>query len=244
MFRNYGHFLYFYDKPVLMKQKLIFLFLLMYSFLSAQYFPFKNENKFDTIEYKRIRDSLIDHPQKNDWQTVTKYSITYDTRDGTNIIMQYNKDDGGLLQITKGAHWILYTYFDNLQLHSKKENISRHYATGVWKEFDENGKLLKEEDMDILYDDRKEDINKNIKLVSIREIAAKLSATFQKNMFDDVNFFDLKAFIEDKTGKWVYRILFTDTTKEDTVLFFDYDAHNGNFIKTESFTIPEGFEWH
>ncbi|MCE3076655.1 hypothetical protein [Chryseobacterium gwangjuense] len=227
-----------------MKQKLIFLFLLIYSFLSAQYFPFKNENKFDTIEYKRIRDSLIANPQKNTVQTGEENGIFYDTHDGTNIIMQYNKGDGGFLQITKGAHWILYTYFDNLQLRSKKENISRHYATGIWKEFDKNGKLLKVEDMDILYDDRQEYIDKNIKLVSIREIAAKLSATYQKNMFDDVNFFDVKTFVDDKTNKWVYRIVFADTTKESTVLFFDYDAHNGNFIKTESFTIPEGFEWH
>lgn len=227
-----------------MKQKSIFLFLLIYSFLSAQHFPFKNENKFDTIEYKRIRDSLITNPQKNTSQTVQENGIFYDTHDGTNIIMQYNKDDGGLLQITKGAHWILYSYFDNLQLQSRKENISRHYATGIWKEFNKNGKLLKEEDMDILYDDRQEYIAKKIKLVSIREIAAKLNVTFQKNMFDDVSFFDLKTFIDDKTNKWVYRIVFTDKTKEDTLIFFDYDAHNGNFIIKDSAIKPEGFELH
>jgi len=221
-----------------MKQKLIFLFLLVYSLLTAQHFPFKNENKFDTIEYKRIRDSLITHPQKNTWQTVKENGVFYDTYDGTNIIMQYNKDDGGLLQTTKGAHWILYNYFDNLQLRSKKENISRHYATGIWKEFDKNGKLLTEEDMDIIYDDRPEYIDKNIKLVNIREIATKLNATFQKNMFDDINFFDLKAFIDDKTGKWVYRIVFTDSTKDDTLLFFDYDAHHGDFINKGSLTMP------
>jgi S-adenosylmethionine:diacylglycerol 3-amino-3-carboxypropyl transferase len=83
-----------------------------------------------------------------------------------------------------------------------------------------------------------------MKLVSIRDIAAKLNAIYKKNMFDDVNFFDLKTFVDDKTNKWVYRIVFMDNTKENTVLFFDYDAHNGNFIKTKSFTMPEGFEWH
>jgi hypothetical protein len=128
--------------------------------LSAQYFPFKNENKFDIIEYKRIRDSLIANPQKHTSQTVQENGVFYDTHDGTNIIMQYNKNGGGLLQITKGSHWVLYTYFDNLQLRSKKENISRHYSTGIWKEFDKNGKLLNEEDMDILYDDRQEYIDK------------------------------------------------------------------------------------
>ncbi|MGD1320608.1 hypothetical protein [Chryseobacterium sp. 2R14A] len=226
-----------------MKQRLIFLFLLICSLLIAQHFPFKNENKFDTKEYKRIRDSLITNPQKNTSQTVQENSIFYDTHDGTNIIMQYNKD-GGLLQITKGSYWILYSYFDNLQLRSKKENISRHYSTGIWKEFDENGKLLKEEDMDIMHDDRPEYIDKKIKLISIREIATKLNATFHKNMFNDINFFDLRPFIDDKTGKWVYRILFTDKTKENILLFFDYDAHNGNFITKNSITIPEGFEWH
>lgn len=227
-----------------MKNGIIFIFFFMYNSFKAQYFPFKNENKFDVIEYNRIRDSLIANPKNNTLQTVKEEGIFYDSQDGTNIIMQYSKEGGGLLQLTKGSHWILYSYFKNSQLKAKRENIGRHYATGIWKEFDKNGKLLKEEDMDIMYDDRPEYIDQKIKLISIREIAKKLEMSFQKNMFDDNNFFDLKTFLDEKTDKWVYRIIFTDNKKEDTIEFFDYDAHNGQFLKRESLAIPEDFDLH
>lgn len=222
-----------------MKTGLLFIFFFIYNLFTAQYFPFKNENKFDIIEYKRLRDSLISYPQKNTSQTVKEEGIFYDSQDGTNIIMQYSKEDGSLLQITKGSHWIVYSYFKNSQLKSKRENMGRYYATGIWKEYNESGKLLTEENMDIIYDDRPEYIDKKVKLTSIREIAEKLTVNFQKNMFDDVNFYDFNTFIDEKTNRWIYRIVFTDNTKKDTIEFFDYDAHNGQFLKRESLAIPE-----
>ncbi|RXM40532.1 hypothetical protein BOQ62_06140 [Chryseobacterium sp. CH21] len=48
----------------MIKSILIFILFLIYNPFHSQYFPFKNENKFDTITYKRIRDSLIAHPEK------------------------------------------------------------------------------------------------------------------------------------------------------------------------------------
>lgn len=225
-----------------MKNLLILFFIFTCGLFYCQYFPFKNENKFDVTEYFRIRDSLISNPQKNTSQTVKEEGIFYDNKDGTNIIMQYSKDDGGLLQITKGSHWIVYSYFKNLQLRSKQENMGRYYATGIWKEFDENGKLLKEEDMDLIYDDRPEYIDKKVKLTSIREIAEKLAVNFQKNMFDDVNFYDFKTFVDKETNRWVYRIVFTDSSKNDVIEFFDYDAHNGKFVKNGLFIIPDDLD--
>lgn len=227
-----------------MKNLLILFFFFICNSVSAQRFPFKNENKFDVTEYNRIRDSLITNPQKNTSQTVKREGIYYDSEDGTNIMMQYSKENGSLLQITKGSHWIVYSYFKNLQLRSKKENMGRYYATGIWKEYKENGKLLKEEDMDILYDDRPEYIDNKIKLTNIREIAEKLTVHFKKNMFDDINFYDFKMFVDEKTNRWVYRIVFTDNTKTDTIEFFDYDAHNGIFLKRELLAIPEDLDLH
>lgn len=226
----------------MMKNFLILFFIFICGLFYAQYFPFKNENNFDVTEFIRIRDSLISNPQKNTGQTVKEEGVFYDNKDGTNIIMQYSKDGGGLLQITKGSHWIVYSYFKNLQLRSKRENMGRYYATGIWKEFDENGKLLKEEDMDLMYDDRPEYIDKKVKLISIREIAEKLKVNFQKKMFDDVNFYDFNMIVDEETNRWVYRIVFTDSTKKDTVEFFDYDAHNGQFVKNGLLTIPDDLD--
>lgn len=223
----------------MMKHRLIFIFFFIFSLLNAQQFPFKNENKFDTLEYKRIRDSLIAHPQKNTSQTIKENGVFYETRDGTSIIMRYNKKDGGFLQITKGFHWAIYNYFKNLQLQSNTESLGKSHATGIWKEFDENGKLLKEEDMDVMYDDRPDYIDKKNKLISIRTIGEKLSADYKKNMFSDNNFYDLKTLLDEKTSKWIYRIMFFDVEQGDTVEYFDYDAHNGNFLKKESILIPK-----
>lgn len=232
-------FCIFTRKLLMTKSVLIFIFFLIYNPFNSQYFPFKNENKFDTIEYKRLRDSLIANPEKNTLQTIQEDGIFYDCKDGTNIIMHYSKEGGGLLQITKGSHWILYSYFKNAQLKSRRENLGSYYATGIWKEFNMHGKLLKEEDMDIMYDDRPEFIDKKIKLVSIRDIAAKLNTDYQKNIFNNNNFQDLKSFVDEKTNKWVYRIIFNDDKKENTIDYFDYDAHNGNFLTKESITFTE-----
>lgn len=225
-----------------MKSGIIFIFFFIYNSFNSQYFPFKDETTFDIKQYQRIRDSLIANPHKNTNQTVKEEGIFYDNKDGTNIIMQYNKEGGGLLQITKGSHWIVYSYFKNSQLRFKRENMGRYYATGIWKEYDENGKLLKEEDMDIMYDDRPEYIDKKIRLVSIREIAGKLKVNFQKKMFDDVNFYDFNMFVDEKTNRIVYRIIFKDESKKDAVEFFDYDAHNGKFLKNGLLTIPDDLD--
>ena len=223
----------------MIKSILILIIFLIYNPFHSQYFPFKNENKFDTIVYKRIRDSLIAHPEKNTSQTVNEESIFYDSKDGTKIIMSYSKKGGGFLQITKGSYWTIYSYFKNLQLNYNQENLGRHTPTGIWKEFNQQGELLKEEDMDLLYDDRPEFIDKKIKLVSIRIVAAKLNTNYQKNIFSDNHFWNAKASIDTKTNKWIYTIVFLDDKKENLLNCFYYDAHNGNFIKKESIALTK-----
>ncbi|MCS4303331.1 hypothetical protein [Chryseobacterium sp. BIGb0232] len=227
----------------MIKSILILIFFFIYNLSHSQYFPFKKENKFDTIAYKRIRDSLIAHPEKNTLQTVKEESIFYNSKDGTSIIMSYNKKGEGFLQITKGSHWTIYSYFKNLQLSYKQENLGRYNPTGIWKEYNTEGKLLKEEDMDVQYDDRPEFIDKKIKLVSIRNIAAKLNTNYQKNIFSDNNFWDIKTSIDTKTNKWVYTISFYDDQKENTLNCFYYDAHNGNFLKKESIPLTKEIDF-
>jgi len=61
-------------------------------------------------------------------------------------------------------------------------------------------------------------------------------------MFDDVNFYDFNMIVDEETNRWVYRIVFTDSTKKDTVEFFDYDAHNGQFVKNGLLTIPDDLD--
>ncbi|RXM40531.1 hypothetical protein BOQ62_06135 [Chryseobacterium sp. CH21] len=158
--------------------------------------------------------------------------------------MSYSKKGEGFLQITKGSYWSIYSYFKNLQLNYKQENLGRHFPTGIWKEYNAQGKLLKEEDMDLLYDDRPEFINKKIKLISIRDIAAKLNTRYQKNLFSDNNFCDIKISIDPKTNKWIYTISFYDDQKGNILNYFHYDAHNGNFIRKSSITLTKDIILH
>lgn len=217
-------------------QNLITIIILLISCqLQSQYFPFKNGNQFDAKEYKRIKDSLLNSEKGN--SQINGNQIVYDSKNGTSIIMTYDKSFGGFIQITKGSHWIMYNYFKNLSLQYRKEFIGKHWQTGIWKEYNEEKKSLIEEDNDILYDESEKNKAQNIKLINLREIAKNLKNKFKLDIFTDDNFWNINIRDDEKTNQLAYNLIFAN--EDRFIHIYKFNAYNGSFISEEIEKLEE-----
>ncbi len=156
----------------------------------------KNKNSLNEYIFT-VKDSTI--IEQGQWHSGYEETIKYKE----SYIQTYNK------------------YYNNGKLKLTGNFYPENFNKGIWKEYDENGNLIKETDYDAPYKFTWEDIIAFIKKRKIKMDNEYLRIT--RDVVESTPFWGITYEKEDKTG----------------LIHIGLNAYNGNIVQDEEFDYPE-----